>query len=301
MKSKALKFLSLLLAVVMLASFAACGDKPVDENTTEATVAGTPEDTQTTAEVVDTTEAVVDTTEAETEAVTEEATEAETEAAVPAEAPTETADILKLYNDATAKVAKVMPQFSKKRASVAKTYEAGIALKTFKGLVYQFMGIGDEHIFNETISAKADNYSKHFLASSLTAADVTSASCTADADGNFTVALSIKGGNSQVIGGSDEIINAPIDRSGISAGRNDKDYYDHKTAQNVYDAIDDVASGAVIMEKYSNAKLTAVIDAEGNLESLKVTFDLEFDISKVYGSSGHATASTEVTYSSFKW
>ena len=299
MKSKALKFLSLLLAVVMLASFAACGDKPVDENTTEAIVDPVTEATQ----AEDTTAAVVDTTETEaTEpASEEETTEAETEAALPTEAPTETADILKLYNDATAKVAKVMPQFSKKRASVAKSYEAGIALKTFKGLVYQFMGIGDEHIFNETISAKADNYSKHFLASSLTAADVTSASCTADADGNFTVSLSIKGGNSQVIGGGSEVINAPIDRSGISAGRNDKDYYDHKTAQNVYDAIDDVAAGAEIKENYSNAKLTAVIDAEGNLESLKVTFDLEFDISKVYGSSGHATASTEVIYSSFKW
>jgi len=299
MKSKAIRILSLVLAVVMLASFAACGGNK-DGETTTAAPETTAADTEVTEAVVDTTNAV-DSTEAATEVATEAATEAETEAALPAEAPTETAEILELYNNATAKVAKEMPQFSKKRESVAKTYDAGIALKTFKGLVYQFMGIGEEHIFNETIAKKSDSYSKHFLASKLAAGDVTAAKCTVDDKGNFTVNLSIKGGNSQVIGGSNEVINAPIDRSGISAGRNDKDYYDHKTAQNVYDAIDDVASGAVIKETYSNAKLTAVIDAEGNLTSLTVSFDLEFDISKVYGSSGHATASTEVVYSAFKW
>lgn len=300
MKSKTIRILSLVLALVMLASFAACGGNKDTETTTsapETTVAAA----DTTEEVADTTAAVVDATETATEAETEATTEAETEAALSAEAPTETAEILELYNNATAKVAKEMPQFSKKRESVAKTYEAGVALKAFKGIVYQFMGIGDEHIFNEVIGAKADNYSKHFLASKLTASDVTNATCTADDKGNFTVNLSIKSGNSQVLGGSSEVINAPIDRCGISAGRNDKDYYDHKTAQNVYDAIDDVAAGAEIKESYSNAKLTAVIDAEGNLTSLKVTFDLEFDISKVYGSSGHATASTEVVYSAFKW
>ncbi|MBQ3150313.1 MAG: hypothetical protein IJB86_03605 [Clostridia bacterium] len=304
MKSKAFRILSLVLALVMVASFAACGGNKEGETTTEPAVETTvpAADVETTLPAEDAQTTAADATEVATEAATEEATEeATTEAALPSEAPTETADILKLYNDATAKVASAKPQFTKKRESVANTYDAGVALKAFKGLVYQFMGIGSENIFTETIAKNGDNYTKHFLASKLTAADVTSAACTADDKGNFTVNLSIKGGNSSVNEGTLEGINAPIDKCGISAGLNDKDYYDHKTAQNVYDAIDDVASGATIKESYSNAKLTAVIDAEGNLTSLKVTFDMAFDISKVYGSSGTATASTEVIFSDFKW
>ena len=34
---------------------------------------------------------------------------------------------------------------------------------------------------------------------------------------------------------------------------------------------------------------------------MEVTFALDFNISKVYGSSGHATGTTTVTFKSFKW
>ncbi len=219
-------------------------------------------------------------------------------------APSSVADVLSYYNTATKKVVDNKVLFSKERSSVEKSYEAGLALNTFKGLVYQFMGVGDENKYSHTVTADEtkDSYHKYFLASKLTASDVKSAKCV-DSNGTYTITISLKDGASSVENGSVvKAGNTPLDKCGISAGENDKDYWDHKNAQNVYSAISSVAEKANIKESYSNATLKAVINSKtGNLTSLTVSFDFKFDISNIMGSKGVATGKSTVVMKGFKW
>ena len=92
-----------------------------------------------------------------------------------------------------------------------------------------------------------------------------------------------------------------LDKSGIASGANDKGYWDHKKAQNIYDAIDDIASGATIKEQYSNAKVVMNVTKDGKITSLTSTFTIHVDISKVMASSGVADAETTVIMNNFKW
>ena len=298
MKAKITRAIALALAALMAASFAACGKTETPETTApaetvEATVTQAAETTAQTAQSE---------TDVSEEATAQESTAAETTTeAQELEAPADKAEVLKLYNDATEKVASRKVAFSKKRETKEGVYEAGVALKTFKSIVYKFMGIGAENAYVKDVPKNDGSYDHYFQKSTLTEADITDATCTKNADGGFDLVIKVKSGSSSINGGSNEKLNAPLDKSAISAGRDDKGYWDHKTAQNVYDAIDDVASGAVIDESYSNAVIKATVDKNGNLTKMDVTFDITFDISKVYGSSGHATGTTTVSFSNFKW
>lgn len=298
MKAKITRAIALALAAWMAASFAACGKTESPETTASAEPS----------EVVATQEAVLTTEQAaQSEAAVSEEEPAESTAAQETtqepeiDAPADKAEILKLYNDATEKVASRKIAFSKKRETKEGVYEAGVALKTFKSIVYKFMGIGAENAYVKDVPKNDGSYDHYFQKSTLSEADITDAVCTKNADGGFDLVIKVKNGSSSINGGSNEKINAPLDKSAISAGKDDKGYWDHKTAQNVYDAIDDVASGAVIEESYSNAVIKATVDKNGNLTKMDVTFDIAFDISKVYGSSGHATGTTTVSFSGFKW
>ena len=216
--------------------------------------------------------------------------------------PTGVAQIVSYYNTATAKVAAKKAPFSKSRTTVEKTYEAGLPLKASKGLVNKFMGVGDENKFTKSVtSADAESYHKYFQASKLTASDVTKATCTKSGN-NYTITLNIKNGSSSVKGG--KVVssnNSPLDRSGLACGDKDKDYWDHKTAENVMSAISDVAGSANISESYSNAVITAVINAStGNLVSLTAKFDFKFELSNIMGSSGKSTASSTISMTGFK-
>ena len=216
--------------------------------------------------------------------------------------PTGVAQIVSYYNTATAKVAAKKAPFSKSRTTVEKTYEAGLPLKASKGLVNKFMGVGDDNKFTKSVtSADADSYHKYFQASKLTASDVTNATCTKSGN-NYTITLNIKNGSSSVKNG--KVVssnNSPLDRSGLACGDKDKDYWDHKTAENVMSAISDVAGSANISESYSNAVITAVVNAStGNLVSLTAKFDFKFELSNIMGSSGKSTASSTVSMTGFK-
>ena len=216
--------------------------------------------------------------------------------------PTGVAQIVSYYNTATAKVAAKKAPFSKSRTTVEKTYEAGLPLKASKGLVNKFMGVGDDNKFTKSVtSADAESYHKYFQASKLTASDVTKATCTKSGN-NYTITLNIKNGSSSVKGG--KVVssnNSPLDRSGLACGDKDKDYWDHKTAENVMSAISDVAGSANISESYSNAVITAVINAStGNLVSLTAKFDFKFELSNIMGSSGKSTASSTISMTGFK-
>ena len=281
------------------------GQKSADDTTaeavevieTEAPAKEAPETEAPATEALETeapTTAVPTTTEKPTETTTKETTTEK-------KAPTDKAEILKLYNDATAKVASKKPAFSKRRQTAEGVYDAGVALKAVKGVVYKFMGIGDENAYVKDVPKNDGDYNHYFQKSSLTTSDIKEASCTLNSDGSYDVTIKVKDGNSYTAGGSGDKYSAPLDKSGISVGQGDKGYWDHKTAQNVYAAISEVASGAVIDEKYSGATIKATIDKDGNLTKMDVTFDLDFNISKVYGSSGHATGTTTVTFKSFKW
>lgn len=216
--------------------------------------------------------------------------------------PTGISQIVTYYNTATAKVANKKAPFSKTRTTTEKSYDAGIALKTFKSVVYKFMGVGSDNKYTKSVtSADADSYQKYFQASKLTANDVKSATC-AKSGSNYTITIKLKDGSSSVSGG--KVVssnNSPLDRSGLACGEKDKDYWDHKTAENVNSAIQDIATSANINESYSNATIVAVVNASnGNLVSLKVSFDFKFELSKVMGSSANAQASTVVNMTGFK-
>ena len=325
--------LALVLAVLTVtAVFASCGKSPEAETTAAA-------DTTAAAGVEDTTEPVIvpDDTTAEaapteapvTEAATTEAPASETTtAAAPTEtttaattaaptaaptetttettteakkAPTDKAEILKVYNDALSKAVSNKVAFSKRRETKEKTFEAGLLLKAFKGVVYEFMGIGAENILQKSVAKNDGEYDKYLKKSSLSASDVNSATCKLNADGSYDITINIKNGSSYTAGGSGDKYNAPLDKSGISVGSGDKSYYDHKTAQNMYGPISEIAKDAVVDEKYSNATVKATVDKDGNLTKLDVTFDLDVNIDKVKGQSGHATGTTIINFSSFKW
>lgn len=312
------KLLALVLAAAMLLSFAACGEKK-SEVTEETTTAA---DTTVANEAVDATEAeteAADETES-TEAVSEEVTAEEPaseDASAPAEessaaeettkkeiapAPTATADVVALYNDAVNAAYNAKAGFQKSRSTDKEKMDAGIALMAFKDLVYKFMGVGAENKYTESVTkGKWDSDAKHHYLrkSTLTAGDVTAAKCTLNGN-EYTVVLNVKGGNSK---GSEstKFTNAPVDKCGICVGNEDKGYYDHKTGEVIYDAIDDVYASAVIDESYKNAKVTAVIDAEsGNLKKLTVEFDINVAIDLSIGK-GTATATTHIIYTDFKY
>ena len=218
--------------------------------------------------------------------------------------PTGVSQIVSYYNTATAKVVSKKAPFNKTRSTTEKSYDAGLALKTFKGTVYKFMGVGNDNKFTKTVtSGDADSYHKYFKASKLTANDVTSATCTKSGS-NYTITLHIKNGSSSVAGG--KVVssnNAPLDRSGLACGDHDKDYWDHKTAENVMSAISQVpgCGSADVKENYSNAVITAVVNAStGNLVSLSAKFDFKFELSGVMGSSATANASSVVNMTGFK-
>lgn len=309
------KILALILAASMLFAFAACGeDTTADETTTTTAAEETTLSTDTLTDSVEQTEAVpADATTAvvdpsATEAAsTSDTTAAETTAAgttAPAvAAPATTAEIITLYNNAVNSAYNAKAGFEKERFADNENLETSGALGALKSLVYQFMGIGAENKYSETVTKgnwDSDAKKYYLRKSTLTAADVTGATCT-EKNGQYTVVLNVKGGSSK---GSEteKYTNAPIDKCGICVGNEDKGYFDHKTGPVIYDAIAGTYASAVIEEKYSNAKVTAVIDsATGNLVNLTVEYDIACTMDVGIVGSGEATGSAHIIYKNFKY
>ena len=324
------KLLALLMACLMLVSFAACGGNGEDETTTnpevttEAPVNGEVEETtageeETTEEV---TEVVTDAsgeevTDKEGNAVTEVVTENKTEkeenkpskedkpAKVEDPSKWSTAEVLKYYQDATAKVVSQKPGYLKTRSATNNGYEAGFVLEKFQGEVFKFLGIGAENKFEEKVKKGTntcdDTCGDYLKKSTLTASDVTSAKAVKSGS-NYVITIGIKAGTSQTEGGKNQKNNSPIDKSGICVGNTDRSGYDHKTALITYDALDDFASGLTMYENSNNGKVVATIDAAtGEITKLVITWDASAEISKVLGSEATLSATTTVTYSKFGW
>lgn len=304
------KILAILLAASMLFAFAACGEDTTTDETTTTTAAETTEDV---AAVEGETGAAV-TEAASTEAFSADntavsgeetavATTAGTTVAAISAAPTSTADIVALYNSAVNSAYNEKAGFYKERTADNEKLDASGVLGALKDLVYQFMGIGAENKYTETVTKGKweSDAKKHYLRkSTLTAADVTGATCT-EKNGQYTVVLSVKGGSSK---GSEteKYTNAPIDKCGICVGNEDKGYFDHKTGEVIYDAIAGTYASAVIEETYSNAKVIAVIDgATGNLVKLTVEYDIACTMDVGIVGSGTASGTAHINYSNFKY
>ncbi len=329
------KLLALLMAGIMLFSFAACGGNGDEEETTTepevttdapANVEGEEategeEVTEEVTEVVtnDEGEAVTDKDgDVVTEKVTdkEEKTEKENktekeESKKPTSAKVEdpskwsTAEVLKYYQDATAKVVSQKPGYTKTRSATNNGYKAGAVLSAFKGEVFKFLGIGAENKFEEVVKKGTntcdDTCGDYLKKSALTASDVTKATAVKSGS-NYVITINVKAGTSQTEGGKNTKNNSPIDKSGICAGNTDRSGYDHKTALITYDALDDIAPSLTMYEKSSNGKVVATINAAtGEISKLVITWDASAEISKVYGSEATLAASTTVTYSKFGW
>lgn len=290
------KLVALLLAVAMLLSFAACGEKkPSPEETTA------PEETTVADEAVDATTATNEdaTSEGETVADGEETTSPEE--ATTAALPVAKDEIITFYNTAINNAVAAKVGFNKVRYVDNEQLNAGFLLKTFGDVMYKFMGIGAANKYTMDVTKgqwESDLPHQYLRKSTLTSADVTSATCSAN--GNlYTITMGVKNGSSSA-SKSAKSNNSPIDKCGICVGDGDKSYFDHKTAIVIYDAIDDVLGGAKISESYNNAKIVAVVDATtGNLVSLTVEYNINVVIDAAGG--GNATGSSHIIYKNFKY
>ncbi len=308
------KILALILALSLVFAFAACGKG--DNTPTQPIETTTDEFAMFEAEFED----IEDDGSAETEAATPETSDVSADAGAtqangetvaasgateaPAKAaPSTTAEIIEAYNNAINSAYNAKAGFDKERKTDNENIAGGgVVFSAAKDLVYKFMGVGDGNIYSENV-AKGQWESEpnmHYLRkSTLTAADVTKATCK-EGNGKYLIVLEVKDGSSR--GSKEEkFTNAPIDKCGICVGTEDKGYYDHKTGEVIYDALAGTYAGADISEKYTNAKVSAIIDAQtGNIISLKVEFDIDvaidIDIAK-----GTATATTHITYKNFKY
>ena len=300
------KILAVLLAFAMLFAFAACGEDKTTEETTTTTEAVVDESTPVADESAPAADEPAPVADESAPAADESAPAEETtveESTVPsiAAAPATKDEIIALYNKTINDAYAAKVGFNKERYTDNETLNAGFLLKTFGDLIYQFMGIGAENKYTMDVTKGdwTDDVPHHYLRkSTLTAADVTNATCT-ESNGKYTIKLNVKPGNSKA-SKSESYNNSPIDKCGICVGDLDKSYFDHKTAPVIYAAVGQVVSSAVISESYDNATVVAVIDAAtGHLVSLTVEFDINVVIDAAGG--GNATGSAHVFYKNFKY
>lgn len=313
--------LVLALAVGCVALLTSCGDDKAPETTAPASevVTDAPETTasvpQSTEEVSDTvtetaaaTEAATETTTATTTEATTAATTTATTTTAPAEttkasAPTTKKEIIKTYNDAVNGAISAKAGYSKTRVTTVNQLEGGAVLKikAAADAVKDFLGEGTKTYTNS--KGKSEYMSK----SNLSESDVTSATCT-EKNGKYTITMTLKNGSNSASEGAMSD-NSPLNRCGLYVGNSDKSAYDYKTTENIYKALNglDEASVKSGTGKTSNAKVTAVIDAEtGKLEKLDVSFnfsvilnDVKYLIAKISTATGSAT--TTVKFDNFKY
>ncbi|MGN0635826.1 MAG: hypothetical protein ACI4I5_06350 [Acutalibacteraceae bacterium] len=314
--------LVLALAAGCVALLTSCGGDKAPETTAPASevVTDAPETTafapQSTEEVSDTVTETAAATEATTETTTATTTEATTTAATtkattttaPAEmtkasVPTTKKEIVKTYNDAVNGAISAKAGYSKTRVTTVNQLEGGAVLKikAAADAVKDFLGEGTKTYTNN--KGKSEYMSK----SNLSESDVTSATCT-EKNGKYTITMTLKDGSNSASEGAMSD-NSPLNRCGLYVGNSDKSAYDYKTTENIYKALNglDEASVKSGTGKTSNAKITAVIDAEtGKLEKLDISFnfsvvlnEVKYLIAKISTATGSAT--TTVKFDNFKY
>lgn len=215
--------------------------------------------------------------------------------------PTTKSEIIDCYNNAINKVINEKAGFTKTTTSQLDKLEGAEALmkiKVAKDAVYDFLGVGDNVFLNEK------GTSKWLKKSSLSDADVTSATCIKDGN-NLKITLNLKDGSSSAPNGTDT---SPISRCGLYSGSNVEKEYDYKNAANFYKGINEADDTSVqsIKESTQNAKIVAVVDSEtGKLVSLDIAFDWNVELTRlkytVIVVSGKGYAKTSVKVSDIVW
>ena len=314
MKRVLYSVLVFLLAMTMLVSFAACGDKietPTDlATTTQAEILSTEEH-----EPVDVTIAepgetsTPDATTAETTTADATITTGETTVAV------EAADPLKLFNDATKLAVSQKAGYSKTRFTKITELDFGTLgkIQAVKDEVYKFFDVGSSGEGSVNYNVNKGTSSDQLRASTWTASDIKSANAEPDGKGGYVVTILVKDGSTSWSGkGGDDpgsgMSSSYIDKGPLCYGTDGNGKYDHKTARNMYLSIN-IGGGAItegIGESTRNVKFVANIDAQGRLQKLSAHMDMTVDIRHVKVSFVTITDKmgkgySEVTYENFKY
>lgn len=283
---------------------------PFEDGTTEDTAAPADEATSDAAQDQDAAaDASADSTATDAEAPQQSSDSSSSSDAAPASSssssssssmPTTTAAILSYYNNATAKVVSTKAGYSKTRVVDNEKIEANLIFKQFKSLIYQFMGIGADNKYTENVAKGKWGENPYFLASKLSASDVTGAKCVKSGS-DYVITINVKNGSSAANKSKPTTpANAPLDRTGICVGTEDKARFDHKTASVIYDAIQGTFKNADVKESYNNAVVKATINAStGNISSLTVTWNMNVTID--IGGAASASGISHVTFSNFKY
>ena len=235
------------------------------------------------------------TTEEETETTTEKTTEKKTEAATKAEvkAPTEKAEILKIYNDASAKLISAKPGYSKAVTTTVNSLEMGALskLSIVRQTIGDFLGEGVKSYSNAKGGNPADTYAK----SALTEADVTNATCTLSSDKKaYDITLTIKNETNPLHG-----------QSALGRFTHTDDYKDHQQI------VDGLAEAGVEVSSVTMTTTSVVIKAtisveDSSFKSLNYTFsqnvvftNVKYSIVKVAQATG--TMTSKVDYTGFAY
>ena len=209
---------------------------------------------------------------------------------------------LNYYNKVISQAVSAKPGYDKSRVTDNAKMEGSAGLEAMKDLVYQFMGIGEENKYTEKVEKGKWGDVSFLNVSKLSASDVTAATCKESGD-NYVITLKLKSGSSAADKSNPTTApNTALDKCGICVGSEDKGYYDHKTASVIYSAIGGTFASAVIKESYSNAIVTATVNAEtGNLVSLVVEWNQKVQLSKLMAMSADASGVSHVRYENFKY
>lgn len=292
------KILAIMLAAAMLFSFAACGG---NEDTPTTTAPAVSDEATTAPEADVTVNGEVDPSAADPSAVDPSAVVDPSAPAITA-APATSEEIIALYNKTINDAYAAKVGFNKERYTDNEKLNAGGLLRLFGDLIYSFMGIGAENKYTMDVTKgqwESDVPHHYLRKSTISQADLTKDATCTEANGQYTIVLNVKGGNSKA-SKSESWTKAPIDKCGMCVGDADKSYFDHKTAPVIYSAIGEVVKSAVVTESYNNAVVKAVIDgATGHLVSLTIEFDISVVIDAAGG--GNATGTTHVFYKNFKY
>ncbi len=216
--------------------------------------------------------------------------------------PKDGVETLNYYNSVIDKAVKAKVGYDKSRVTDNAQMEGSAGLEAMKSLVYQFMGIGEENKYTAKVEKGKWGDEALLNASKLTASDVTSATCKVAGD-NYVITLKLKNGSSSA--NKSNPTTAPttaLDKSGICVGDRDRSEYDHKTGSVIYSAIGGTFAGAEVKESYSNATVTATVNAKtGNIVSLVVEWNQTVTLSKLLGMAADATGVSHVKYENFKY
>ncbi len=215
-------------------------------------------------------------------------------------APKTAAEITKYYNDAVNKAVSAKAGFNKVRTTTLGKLNGGklLELEVVVNTVNDFLAVGTTN--SKNTKGKSGEIGK----SSLTANDVSAASCTLNGD-VYTITMTLKTGKS-TSDGTNHTETSPLAKCGLYVGKGDNSAFDYKSGENIWTSIDnaDNASVKFVTANTITPKLTAKVNAKtGNLVSINVDYnwnvfleDVKYLIIKM---SADGEAKTSIAFSNF--